>query len=564
MISPDRLRRLQQSFGPEHFPEVLEYLLLHELLCLRIGHDPAIAEMDRMTWSPGVDHAAIVEASRSRVAELDILKENWEFYYDQLDARLTALKQLREQRPGSPEALAAEHDLVRFLDDSGQLIDTRMWEYPVEAYYPLRQAAALLPAEQTDLLLEVLQANYDQFWSIAGDTILLMYAFIMPGWLARNAPELVGRKVVMAAAEVNLLAGGLGYVDQIHSRFMARLGADVATLEPRYKQRKLNDGTWVTVDYRQEYLDPTRPLEAIGEPFDITVNQKHTRVQVLRGWRRDGVETFLLDEVGEPALFTNTIYAYGSAKNPSSEDEFDAFFGYAAQIAMEQRLVPLLGWERPVFAGNDAQGALASALMAHGKAGLTEHFNGDHAAFTSHTFGNRQERALGQMGHILGYLFGLPRRIWSAAHRLNKFDTSSLGLRMALSPNTVSRKQLLVVKPWDPLARMLAITNGDDIVAARRVFEGVYRTVYGRPCDFRRLTWQEVQAVKAQAKVELAGRLQDLAFEKGVGLRTEEEQRTRYAQLDAELDQERSRGASNERIATLRAEGALRIAAEAP
>jgi len=113
LASPSRLDMLRRSY-PDNFGEVLQYLLMHELVCLRDGHQAAIEKVDALHWPSGLKHARLASlAMNARLVHNSFMEA---FYprrtYSQRDMG-TIASFLRRDHPMKEEAFQA----VDRLDD---------------------------------------------------------------------------------------------------------------------------------------------------------------------------------------------------------------------------------------------------------------------------------------------------------------------------------------------------------------------------------------------------------------------------------------------------------------
>ncbi|HBO97945.1 MAG TPA: hypothetical protein DD648_08070, partial [Candidatus Omnitrophica bacterium] len=457
----------------------------------------------------------------SPVAQADrdqVFKEDRKYYAQKFDGYLQAV---RKGESGAGD------NLVEFLDGVGRILDEEMADFPVEARYPILKAAALLNKPDRQILLGVIQENRGKFQSDLADAISMMFDLVPAGWLEKRAHQMRGRVIYTVSPENLLLAGGLGYVMQVHEKFMHELGARVVSIEPMYKYRKDMHGVLQPLDYVTDF--GIKDKREIGTD-SIDVGGYVTGVRYWKGKLSNGKEVIFIEEIpreGEALRYTNTVYDYDNFGNRSWE-EFSAFFGKAVvkliRVEEGRRMEEEKGdWKPAIVWGNDSQAAGAMALIVQEKNRTRDDdrsmFRDIYPVFTTHTFGNRQNFGLDQIDRILGQLLGLEKKYYSAAVRFNIIDMASLAIRLVDGAgglvNMVSRKHKVVLDRdrFDPDAKTVAITNGDDLSRAWDLVEGIYRDIYGNELnDADDLTWQEARMIVEDA----VGRLNISFVEEGV------------------------------------------------
>ncbi|HLD30485.1 MAG TPA: alpha-amylase family glycosyl hydrolase, partial [bacterium] len=460
--------------------------------------------------------------------ESAVRQEDWTYYSENLGNYLDRIAH-GDRR--------ARKELLSFLDNTGEIILREMSDFPVEANYPVLKAAALLNKKQRRILTDLLTKNAGKFKSQIADAILLMYEIYPEDWLELNAGELKGRKIYSVSPENLLVAGGLAYVQQVHERFMIDLGIDVVSIEPWY-YTKMGEKGPEDIDYAAQY--GLEDLKVIGETFVDVGSDKNIKVQFWSAKKRleSGKikEIILLKELPERAdgkkrniRYTNMIYNYGKGKakgENASWEEFSAFFARAASPfikQMEEARFKEQGdsWQPAILWGNDSQSAGVLALLADEKdrEESSPGIKGLEFAFTTHTFGNRQNFGLGDMKRIFGDLLGLRDKWWSASV-LEKPDGSKMVDMASLATNmvdnaggqvfTVSRKQKVVLDrdKTDPNARTKAVTNGDELTRAWNRIKVIYRSLYGRELEDA----DDLTPEQAKEIIQQGVRLLNLAF----------------------------------------------------
>ncbi|MBN1869009.1 MAG: glycogen/starch synthase [Candidatus Omnitrophica bacterium] len=439
----------------------------------------------------------------------EVLKERYEYYSDKFN---TMLKAINNGVPG------AEDVLVKFINETGAILDLELADIPVEAHYPPLKAAALLEKKARILLINTIQNRIADLDSTLGEAILMMYNLIPENWMEENVPEMIGRVIYSVSPENLLLAGGLGYVMQVHEKFMIELGARVVSIEPMYKSKKDEEGNFKPIDYAK--MNKIDNMRVIGET-EIQVGAQGTGVRFLRGTLPTGKDVMFIEEVpkeGQPVRYTNSVYDYGRNGNQSWE-EFSAFFSKSViqlirLVEQERKMEEGKNWRPAVVWSNDSQAAGAMALVIDAKD--KEKNDEDsvlkdiYPVFTTHTFGNRQNFSIDQIDRVLGWLLGLDKKWYSAAVKFDKMDMASLAIRLVENAggvvNMVSRKHKFVLDRTqiDPNVHTFAITNGDDLKRVWSLVKQIYKDLYGHELkDPDDLTWQEAQAIKQAAVQKL-------------------------------------------------------------
>ncbi len=434
-----------------------------------------------------------------------ILREDWKYYSEKFNGYLSRLRGREE---------GAKSDLIDFLNDVGKTMDAEMADFPVEARYPLLKAAALLNKSDRQVVLNIIEESRNKFKSDVVDAIPMMFDLVPAGWLEKMAPQMRGRVIYTVSPENLLLAGGLGYVMQVHEKFMHELGARVVSIEPMYKYRKDMHGQLQAIDYASAFNITDK--REIGQD-SVDVGGYVTDVRYWKGRLLNGKEVMLIEEVPRPGgtlRYTNTVYDYNNFGNHSWE-EFSAFFGKAVlkliRTEEDLRKAEEMGaWRPAIVWGNDSQAAGAMALIVQEKNRRRDDsasvLRDIYPVFSTHTFGNRQNFGLDQIDRVLGQLLGLEKRYYSAAVRFNIIDMASLAIRLVDGAgglvNMVSRKHKVVLDrdQFDPDAKTVAITNGDDLSRAWGLVKDIDKDIYNRELkDADDLTWQEARSVVEEA-----------------------------------------------------------------
>ncbi len=477
--------------------------------------------------------ASQVEDFGRLVNPQEVLKEDWKYYSKEIT------KYLRLIKKGDVEA---KENLMEFLDMVGQYVEKTMQLAPVEAHWPILKAVALLNKKDRLDLLKILEEKtetgerrVDQFESNMGDSIRLMFNLIDRDWLGKNAQELKGRVIYTLSAENTLIAGGLGYVQQVHERFMRELGAQVISVETIYQNVKKTDGSGLmpmgVKGYVEHYGLKADSLKVLGVR-EVDLAGEKTRVRIWQAEKSNGQIGIFIEELaegeseeipegiipegGKAVKYTNVIYDYNNYGN-RSDAEYGAFYAKTAKAAVEMKEINRKKeegkqWKSAVIWGQDSQSSASMALFVEAMEEASEGsvFKDIFPTFTTHTFGNRQYFGLNQQQWILGDLLGLNSKWWNASVREGQMDMASLAIRMVDyamgKAYTVSRKHDLVLKRNKidyPEVVTEAASNGDELSRTRNWIKKIYKGIYNKELDdVGDLTWQQVREIKQEAGEE--------------------------------------------------------------
>lgn len=474
--------------------ELLAPALSAALSAVRLGVDPGhlVRLVDRIS-SMGVvekENGVLRLSVTPSVAATKL--EAVGFIQDQLRSGLRAI----EEEPDAGGRLLRE--ILRDYDEAANI-----WRLdPVEARWPVLKAVATLTPTERARLAAVLRAMDLAGQTSLADSLSLMLENPIPSdWLARHAPRLVGRDVMVVTPEgLFNAAGGLGRVTQYHTGAMAKLAGDLATVwvfEPMYKfhatPEREPDLELIDYDALSREMGATPP-EHVGS-LSINVRGRDVPVEVYRSRLPDGRVACLLADPTE--YFARVIYAYGRF-GQASWAEFSEWIseGAVATIAVEMRRCRASQGEAyrpPLISANDAQ----TALVPEVKLRLDQ--SGDPVLweareyFTTHTVLNRAGEDLESMGIPEGHRW--------AGDRMGWLDATSFGIRVADGRNAVSSCHAAQVESIDPGFEMVAISNGTSI----RDFEDTLRAAGA--VDVRNPTVEEIARAKRAAKLGLASAL---------------------------------------------------------
>jgi glycogen synthase len=399
-------------------------------------------------------------------------------------------------------AEGASDDLRRLIQEYAGA--SERWDlYPVESRWPILQAVVALNPDRQEQLRDFLSAQGQELRQRPlVDAILLLLEPSPPAdWLSRHAPQLVGRQVYFISPEIWQAGGGLGRVSQYHTTAMAQLGAQVMTIEPYYPYQLDAENRPIAVDYSRLPI----PIEDLSQTlkYDVTVKGKPVTAQVSVGRNRFGILANLIKDAWE--YYTRAMYRYGQYGSANWE-EFAEFFSRASlelvrrlELQAQQQLGSQ--WKAPVLIANDGQlGPLPiyRRLLYAKDPALQDAL----VWFRTHTRPNRGifDR---DVGRAIVEGMGIPPAWWPALQRYERWDFTSGGLRTADETSAVSAILRDEVAPYDPGARLVAITNGDDRARSAAVFRDVLRGLYGSQVNVEHVAPTQVYEAKHVAKQQL-------------------------------------------------------------
>ncbi len=390
-------------------------------------------------------------------------------------------------------------ELLRGYGDAADL-----WRLdPVEARWPvLKAAATLAPAERAQLASLLRDVERREQTRLTDSLSLMLENAIPKDWLAVEAPQLVGRDIMIVTPEgLFNAAGGLGRVTQYHTSGMARLVGELArvwVIEPMYRFRLASAGAaaeLVPVDYAALARATGATLPQLVRRLSINVRGRDVAIEVHRSDLPDGRIACLLGDPTE--YFARVLYAY-RRYGQSSWAEFSEWIseGAVAAIAaeMRERREALGGTYRPpLISAHDAQTALVPEVKLRldetGESVLWE----AREYFTTHTILNRSGEEV--------ELMGIPEGHRWAGDRMGWLDATSFGVRTADGRNAVSSGHAAEVESIDPDFEIVAISNGTSVTN----FADTLRA--NGAGDVRNPTVEEIRRAKQAAKERLASAL---------------------------------------------------------
>ena len=408
-------------------------------------------------------------------------------------------EQLRSGLSAIAEDPAAGGALLRQLL-RGYAEAAEIWRLdPVEARWPVLKAAATLTPPERAYLASFLRDLSGPEHTRLADSLSLMLENPLPAdWLAREAPRLVGRDIMIVTPEgLFNAAGGLGRVTQYHTSGMVRLAGNLARVwvfEPMYHFRPApgSDSELVPVDYAALAVAAGATEPKLVRTLTLNLRERDVPLEVYRSDLPDGRIACLL---GDPsAYFARVLYAY-RRYGQASWAEFSEWIseGAVAAIAAEMREHRAAvgdAYRPPLISSHDAQ----TAFVPEVKLRLDETRDSilweAREYFTTHTILNRSGEDLDSMG--------IPTWHRWAGDRMGWLDATSFGIRIADGRNAVSSAHAAEVEAIDPSFDIVAISNGTSV----RDFEKALRAAGA--VDERNPTVEEIARVKRAAKMQLA------------------------------------------------------------
>jgi hypothetical protein len=438
---------------------------------------------------------------------------------------------------------------VKVIEDYATI--TSQWNhYPIEANYPVLRAVALLEKGLQEKVVGALRSKYSEEGKNITplvDSILLLldYSKSKENWLDRNANNLSGRTIYSIAAEIALLAGGLGRVMQYHGAGLKRLGADVVYIEPMYRRYK--DGTEI------KYESLPLPIKGLKMVVELETNVQSTWVkfEVWQGINEFGVPVYFIKDSDSNNLhfkYADKLYTYRDFFNHHyvTAEEFTEFFAKASLelirfLEMKKKKEKGDKWNPPIIDANDGQIIPLSAWAQiyyrdsekirdkHGaldpdSAEIASIFSQILISSTTHTYRNRINLWIDPVdivqedGRIIIKNYGVGLRYLKRAGITDEYlwlflrkgvdgkliwDFTSAGLRGADIAKGVAAIHAYEVGKWDPSVELFGITNGDNIPYSIEYFVESMRELGISPLDYYSLTPSQIVSIKKKAKEKL-------------------------------------------------------------
>ncbi|HOU35655.1 MAG TPA: amylo-alpha-1,6-glucosidase, partial [Candidatus Omnitrophota bacterium] len=398
-------------------------------------------------------------------------------------------------------------------------------QYPIESMYPVLQAIAQMIAEDQQKLVDWLLTRSQWMRSSLINAIILMLDFDRgsANWLEKWAPQLSGRSIYVVAAEISLLAGGLGRVEQYHSTAMARLGAKILYVEPYYMKTRDKLGRVVTLDYSKLPV-PVSNIRRMKQVFNTFVGGSPVAFHVYEAVNELGIRTYMIKDI--KGYYVNILYEYNTSDAPASSFEFTEFFTKAALELirfLEVKQLEELGsaYKAPLVDINDGQALPLAAWrrIFYGEKSriMTEGTDSreidnayrilDEAIFsaTTHTYRNRVFIGGDIKGYGLQFLraAGVPDEwLWLFLRKElngdNLWDMTSAGLRSADVTKAVSAIHAYEMNARDPGTDLVGVTNGDNRVYSAEFFRKELDRI--GVSDYEHVTPEQVAKAKQAAK----------------------------------------------------------------
>ncbi|MDP2940946.1 MAG: PfkB family carbohydrate kinase, partial [Candidatus Omnitrophota bacterium] len=444
------------------------------------------------------------------------------------------------KRESKKKFLAAIDDYATIIDNWWAPSEGRagLNLYPLEAKYPVLRALALLEQNEQDEIVTWLINRSEWQRRPLIDAILLMLDYEASksrGWLTYQAPQMNRRSIYEVAAEVSLLAGGLGRVEQYHGRAMSDLGADVSFIEPAYRFFRDKEGAVRKLDYTRLPI-PVKRWEKLDAYFMTIVGGREVEFEVYTGLISDRMRTFLIRDKGEDGngrgKYVNILYEFGTPDSPASAFDFTEFFTKAAlelirYLELQKKKEEGDAYLAPLVNCNDGQALPMAAWRRIFYADINRLQNGQidkdtweifaKAVFcgATHTYKNRLYTDDYDWGLRFLKKAGVPDKwLWVFLRDVfgRKFwDLTSAGLRCADVSKAVSMLQAYEMNALDPGIKLFGISNGDDRGYSGEFFHN--DLIRARAVDVECPRPQEFALAKKAAKENAKERLHEQGIE---------------------------------------------------
>lgn len=360
---------------------------------------------------------------------------------------------------------------------------TAQWKlYPIEACYPVLRAILSMEHHEKMQVRDAIKKVYlpDMQRPALIDTILLILDpdGTARNWVQNQTPSLAGRNIYFAAAEISLLAGGLGRVMQYHGDGMRKLGANIMYIEPMYRRKK--DGS--PLDYTKDLPIPVRNLRKVIKQLSVKVQGRKVNFEVWEGINDNGVPVRFIHDIATPGHlpYCDILYTYSSPENPNfvTDAEFTEFFSKATRelvryLETDEKKKMKNNWQPPVVDVNDGQVLSTNAwdaILRDTKDPMI-FFSG-----VTHTYRNRIIIWDFRVGYEYLQKAGVPDEWKWLFLRISPegkpiWDFTSAGLRAAtIAAKGVSAIHVHEMGQNDPAVDLYAETNGDNRVYSTTYF----------------------------------------------------------------------------------------------
>jgi len=470
----------------------------------------------------------------------------------QMNSSISVTKSMRYMSVWADDYTAIKRDIEESLEKGDEDIlsvireysqEVIQWDmYPVEAQYPVLRAVSLLDADLQLKLVNILSENNKKLHTTLANAIILMLDYDKGkfNWFDQWAPDLHGRSLYMVAAEVTVLAGGLGRVMQYHGAAVKELGADVSYIEPYYTKMRDKGGNIVDTVYTALPIPlkasplkdstlkdaATENLPMIDHEFSTIVGGRNVPFHVYTGVNPEGVRSFLIkDDTGD---YVKLLYEYDQDMNSlGSNQMFTQFFSKASAeviryLEIEKRAIKLKAKEEyraPLIDANDGQSLplLAWIRMFYSNKSLInpigvsrknieatyDIFSNAILSGTTHTYRNRS--IIEDQWAGLQFLRAAGVRdewLWLFMRKEGNgpvfFDLTSGGLRAADVAKGVSAIHAYEMAPRDPGIKLLGVTNGDNRLYSSKFFREALKEAGNT--DYEHATPEKVAEAKKISK----------------------------------------------------------------
>ncbi len=395
--------------------------------------------------------------------------------------------------------------------------------YPIEALYPVLRAITQFSAKDQKKIVNTLLSNERLQNLPLVDSIILMLDSDKgkQRWLNKHAPHLLNRNVYLVAAEISLLAGGLGRVMQYHGTGMYELGAAIKFIEPKYRKNRDKNNQAHPLDFSKAPV-PVKDLKKIDRKFSTIVQGEPVEFEVEIGTNSNGIPVYLIQDI--EGKYVNILYEYGTDESPASNYEFTEFFtkatlelirylevkelnkkgkNYNSPLvdANDGQVLPLNAWRR-IFYSDRSKISSEKTTKAEINKTYTvlknAIFNG-----TTHTYGNRVMLHDFNVGRDYLRKAGVPDEyLWLFLRKEIDgsllWDFTSGGLRSSDIAKGVAAIHAFEMNTRDPLINLVGITNGDNRAYSAHFFRQALAEI--GVTDFEHPTPEQVLAAKKMCK----------------------------------------------------------------
>ncbi|MFA5391687.1 MAG: radical SAM protein, partial [Candidatus Omnitrophota bacterium] len=419
---------------------------------------------------------------------------------------------------------AGRNEFLRVIDLYAQY--AQQWNmYPVEAKYPVLRAVTLMNKKEHEQMVSYLLSRSQWERLPLVDAVLLMLdpEKAQVDWLASQAPQLLHRSIYFVAAEISLLAGGLGRVMQYHGTGMHQLGADIICVEPYYRKHRDKTGAVHPLDYTDAKAVPlpVKDVQKLNNTFSTFVQGKYVTFEVYTAINGIGVLTYLIRDLD--GKFVNILYEYGTDESPASNYEFTEFFTKAAlelmrylELEKKHRLgsdykaplvdcndgqvLPLAAWRKIFY--SDASNIIHEGVDDKNLLETYEIFKDAIFCGTTHTYRNRVMIQDFEYGKRFLKAAGVPDE-WLWVFLRDEFGTkiwdfTSAGVRCADVAKAVSAVHGYEMNMRDPAVQLFGVTNGDNRPYSSEFFRAALKK--HDIDEYEYVTPEQVAIGKRQAK----------------------------------------------------------------